>query len=61
MFKQELSIITKRLQICGEGDRVELEMLGQKFCVALVRDLGPMIILSNVSQFTLESWRESMV
>lgn len=47
-----LSRITLGLQICEEGERVELLMLMQKFCMVLVRDLASVITTSDLSQFS---------
>ena len=35
--------------MCGEGDRVELSMVRWKLWVSLVRDLGPIMIMSDLS------------
>lgn len=51
-----LSKVTPRLRMCGEGDRVELSVVRQKLWVILVRDMGPMMITSDLSQFSLRTF-----
>lgn len=48
-----LTRITPKLWICAKGDRVELSMVRQMLWVVLVRDFGPLIIVSDLSQFSL--------
>ncbi len=38
--------------MCGERNRVELSVVRQRL-LDLVRDLGPMMIMSDLSQFSL--------
>ena len=42
----------------GGGDRVELSMVRQKLSVVLVRDLGPIMIRSDLSQLSLRKFQE---
>ena len=45
--------MTPRLRLWGDGDRVELSMVRQKLSVVLVRDFGPIMIRSDLSQLSL--------
>lgn len=46
--------MTPRFQVCGEEDRVQLLRERLNFWVVLVRDVGPMMIMSDLSLF---SWK----
>ena len=48
-----LSNMSPRLRMCWEGDRVVLSMVRQKLGLVLVRDMGPMMIMSDLSPLSL--------
>ena len=45
--------MTPRLRLWGDEDRVELSMVRWNLSVVLVRDLGPIMIRSDLSQVSL--------
>ena len=45
--------MTPRLRLWGDEDRVELSMVRWNLSVVLVRDLGPIMIRSDLSQLSL--------
>lgn len=51
-----VSKMAPRLRMCWDVCTMEPSMVREKFWVDLVRDLGPMMIISDLSQFSLRKF-----
>ena len=50
------SKMAPRLRICGDACTVEPSMLREKFWFDWMRDLGPMMMISDLSQLSLRKF-----